>query len=133
VPIVHLGLYVADIGRLNSTTELQGCGMSVRLLFNAQHWQLTLYQLVIGCWIRKPAFLRYPGMHDECHLQAIEEKRGILILDDVFRQMARIQPVAWLAQPGTGLLIDARGRNVRRTGGFREGERHHVARGAAEV
>ena len=40
VLIVHLSLYVADIGRLNSTTELQGCGLSVRLLFNPQHWLL---------------------------------------------------------------------------------------------
>jgi hypothetical protein len=34
--IVYLSPYVADIGRLNSTTEPQGCSVSVRLLFNPQ-------------------------------------------------------------------------------------------------
>jgi hypothetical protein len=38
-----LSLYVADIGRLNSTTELQGSGVSIRLLFNAQHWRLLFF------------------------------------------------------------------------------------------
>src|SRR6202041_1313535 len=71
-------------GRLNSTTELQGCSVSVRLLFNPQHWQLPLYQLVIGCWIRKSAFLQYSGMHGEYHLQAIEEKRATSILSGAF-------------------------------------------------
>jgi hypothetical protein len=42
--IVYLTPYVADIGRLNSTTEPRGCSVSVRLLFNPQHWQLPLYQ-----------------------------------------------------------------------------------------
>jgi hypothetical protein len=82
--IVYLSPYVADVGRLNSTTEPQACNVSVRLLFNPQHWQLPLYQLFIGCWIRKSAFLRYPGVHDERHLQAIEEKRRILILEEGF-------------------------------------------------
>src|ERR1700678_2381675 len=77
-------MYVAYIGRLNSTTELQGSGVSVRLLFNPQHWQLPLYQLGIGCWIPKSAFLRYSGMHDECHLQAIEKKRVTSILSGAF-------------------------------------------------
>jgi hypothetical protein len=82
--IVYLSPYVADISRLNSTTEPQGCNVSIRLLFNPQHWQLPLYQLFMGCWIRKSAFLRYPGVHDECHLQAIEENGGYMILDDAF-------------------------------------------------
>jgi hypothetical protein len=68
--IVHLSLYVADIGRLNSTNELRGSGVSVRLLFNPQHWQLLC--------------ATHPSVHDECHLQTIEGKRGILILDDAF-------------------------------------------------
>jgi hypothetical protein len=82
--IVYLRPYVADIDRLNSTTEPQGCSVSVRVLFNPQHWQLPLYQLFIGCWIRKSAFLSYPSVHDECHRHAIGEKRGILFLDDAF-------------------------------------------------
>jgi hypothetical protein len=49
-----------------------------------QHWQLPLYQLVIGCWIRKSAFLQYSGMHGEYHLQAIEEKRATSILSGAF-------------------------------------------------
>jgi hypothetical protein len=134
VLIVHLSLYVADIGRLNSANEPQGCGVSVRLLFNPQHWQPPLYQLVIGCWIRKSAFLRYTGVHDECHLQAIEEKRGILILDDAFSTNGE-SSTSCLARPTRDWLqIAARGRNARRTGNFREGERQHVVRGMrAEV
>src|ERR1700733_14536017 len=104
--IVHLSLYVADIGRLNSTTEPQGCSVSVRLLFNPQHWQLPLYQLVIGCWIRKSAFLRYPGVHDECHLQAIEEKLGILILDDAFSTNGE-NSINCLARPTRELAADS--------------------------
>jgi hypothetical protein len=134
VPIVHLSLYVADIGRLNSANEPQGCSVSGRLFFNPQHWQLPLYQLGIGCWIRKSAFLRYPGVHDECHLQAIEEKRGILILDDAFSTNGE-NLTNCLARPTRDwLLLAARGRNARTTGNFREGERQHVVRGMrAEV
>jgi hypothetical protein len=36
--IVHLSPYAADIGRLNSANEPQGCSVSFRLLFNPQHW-----------------------------------------------------------------------------------------------
>jgi hypothetical protein len=36
--IIHLSPDVADIGRLNSATEPQARGVSVRLLFNLQHW-----------------------------------------------------------------------------------------------
>jgi hypothetical protein len=134
VPIVHLSLYVADIGRLNSTTELQGCGLSVRLLFNPQHWQLPLYQLGIGCWIRKSALLRYSGVHDECHLQAIEEKRATSILSGAFSTNGE-NSTNCLARPSLDwLLIAARGRNARRAGNFRESERQHVMRGMrAEV
>ena len=92
------------------------------------------YQLVIGCWIRKSALMRYLGEHDECHLQAIEEKRGILILDDAFSTNGE-NSTNCLARPTRDwLLIAARGRNARRTGNFREGERQHVVRGMrAEV
>jgi len=45
--IVYLSPYVVDIGRLNSTTEPQGRSVSVRLLFNPQHWQLPLYELLM--------------------------------------------------------------------------------------
>jgi hypothetical protein len=38
VVIVHLSPYVVDIGRLNSATEPQARSVSVRLLFNPQHW-----------------------------------------------------------------------------------------------
>ena len=102
--------------------------------FNPQHWQLPLYQLVIGYWIRKSAFLRYPGVHDECHLQAIEEKRGVLILDDAFSTNGE-NSTNCLAHPTRDwLLIAARGRNARRTGNFCESERQHVMRGMwAEV
>jgi hypothetical protein len=50
--IVHLSLYVADIGRLNSTTELQGSGVSVRLLCSTHHRLLdskTCVPAVSGC------------------------------------------------------------------------------------
>jgi hypothetical protein len=122
VPIVHLSLYVADIGRLNSTTEPQGCSVSVRLLFNPQHWQLPLYQLVIGFWIGKSAFLRYPGMHDECHLQAIEEKRGILILDDAFSTNDESSTSRIACRARDWLLMAAHCRSVWRAGNFREGK-----------
>jgi hypothetical protein len=36
--IVHLSPYVADMGGLNSATEPQVHGVSVRLPFNLQHW-----------------------------------------------------------------------------------------------
>jgi hypothetical protein len=109
VLIVHLSLYVADIGRLNPTTELQGCSVSVRLLFNPQHWQLPLYQLVIGCWIRKSAFLQYSGMHGEYHLQAIEEKRATSILSGAFSTNGE-NATNCLARPTRDwLLIAARG------------------------
>jgi hypothetical protein len=41
-------------------------------------------------------------MHDDCHLQAIEEEQGILILDDAFSTNGENSTIAWLAQPGTG-------------------------------
>jgi len=46
--IVYLSPYVADIGRLNSTTEPQGCSGSVRLPFNPQHWQLPFINSLCG-------------------------------------------------------------------------------------
>jgi len=73
-------------------------------------------------------------VHDECHLQAIEEKRGILILDDEFSTNGE-NSTNCLARPTRDwLLIAARGRNGRITGNFREGERQHFVRGMrAEV
>jgi hypothetical protein len=134
VLIVHLSLYVADIGRLNSTTELQGSGVSVRLLFNPQHWQLPLYQLGIGCWIRKSAFPRYSGVHDECHLQAIEEKRATSILSGVFSTNGENSTNCLNRRTWDRLLMPACGRNARRAGNFCESERQHVMRGMrAEV
>ena len=38
VLIVRLSPYVADIDRLNSASEPQDSCVSVRLLFNSQHW-----------------------------------------------------------------------------------------------
>jgi hypothetical protein len=120
VPIVHLSLYVADMGRLNSANEPQGCGLSVRLFFNSQHWQLPLYQLGIGCWIQKSPFLRYSGLHDECHLQAIEGKRATSILSGAFSTNGE-NSTNCLARPTRDwLLIAARRRHARRTGTFLE-------------
>jgi hypothetical protein len=70
------------------------------------------------------------GVHDECHLQAIEEKRGILILDDAFSTNGENSTNCLTRPTRDWLLIVARGRNARRTGNFREGERQHVVRGA---
>src|ERR1700678_1832255 len=36
--IIHLFSYVADMGGLNSATEPQNHGMSVRFVFDLQHW-----------------------------------------------------------------------------------------------
>jgi hypothetical protein len=83
VPIVHLSPYVADIGRYNSTTEPQGCGLSARLL-SILSIGGSFFQLIIGCWIRKSTFLQYSGMHGEYHLQGIEEKRATSILSGAF-------------------------------------------------
>jgi hypothetical protein len=44
--IVHLSPYAADIGRLNSANEPQGCCVSVRLFFNPQHWSAIPFSAV---------------------------------------------------------------------------------------
>jgi hypothetical protein len=44
--IVHLSPYAADIDRLNSANEPQGCSVSVRLFFNPQHWSAIPFSAV---------------------------------------------------------------------------------------
>jgi hypothetical protein len=62
------------------------------------------------------------------------KKTGVLILEDAFSTNGE-NSTNCLARPTRDwLLIAARGRNARRTGNFREGERQHVVRGMrAEV
>jgi hypothetical protein len=68
-------------------------------------------------------------VHHDCHLQAIEEKPGILILDDAFSTNGE-NATNCLARPTRDWrLIAARDRNARRTGDFGEGERQHVVGG----
>jgi hypothetical protein len=57
------------------------------------------------------------------------KKTGILILDDAFSANGE-NSTNCLARPTRDwLLTAARGRNARRTGNFREGERQHVVLG----
>jgi hypothetical protein len=44
--IVHLSPYAADIGRLNSANEPQGHSVSVRIIFNPQHWSTIPFSAV---------------------------------------------------------------------------------------
>jgi hypothetical protein len=102
VLIVHLSLYVADIGRLNSTTELQDSGVSVRLIFNPQHWQplfinsssVAGFENQRSCGIRvcmTSAIRKYLKQNGSPRFSVVH-----------FRQMTRSQPIACLAEPGTG-------------------------------
>jgi hypothetical protein len=63
----------------------------------------------------------------------LKKNGGILILDDAFSTNGE-NATNCLARPTRDWLLKARGRNARRTGNFREGERQHVIRGMwAEV